>query len=182
MMHLAKEHAEKAVKDFDWESLPKSKTYRDRTHRRNLNKKQLHKEMARVRREVEDQATAEFQLFEQSDVVGIRREVPLTDNWKDDLGEYSRRIWEWWLLRWLKVETFDYFGQAIRKVVLWQLSSAKVERDFSQYAAIVSVCGSNLKQPMLQNRMYARCNKEDYERADKLEVEALLAQLDDNGN
>ena len=169
----------KGVNEFDWESLLKSKTYRDRSHRRKLNKG-LHKEMARVRNEVtqEDLATAEYELYEQSDAVGLRREPEQTNNWKDDLGEYSRRIWEWWLLRWLVVPKFKYFGEAIRKVVLWKMSSAMVERDFSQYAAITSVCTTNLKRPMLQNRgMYSRCNKEDYNRVD---MKALLAEVESN--
>ena len=60
------------------------------------------------------------------------------------------------------------------------MSSAMVERDFSQYAAITSVCTTNLKKPMLQNRMYSRCNKEDYKRVDMkalLAEEALLAEV-----
>ena len=71
--------------------------------------------MARVRNEVtqEDLATAEYELYEQSDAVGLRHEPEQTNNWKDDLGEYSRRIWEWWLLRWLVVPKFKYFGEAI---------------------------------------------------------------------
>lgn len=80
--------------------------------------------------------------------------------------------------RWLKVEKFDYFGQAIRKVVLWKMSSAIVERDFSQYVSVTNACGSNLKKPMLQNRMYARCNKKLYVNADSLE--GLLGQVEDN--
>ena len=43
-----------------------------------------------------------------------------------------------------------------------------------------SVCTTNLKKPMLQNRMYSRCNKEDYKRVDMkalLAEEALLAEV-----
>lgn len=153
----AKVHAEK---EFDWDKLPHARTYHDRSHRRDLKK-----EKARVRKEVEDDDSpdCEFEPYAQSDVAGDRREPPLTEDWKDDLGEYGRRIWEWWLIRWLKVKEFNYFGEAIRIVVLWKLSSAMVERDFSQFVAIRNACGSNLKKPMLQNRMYSRCNKTDYE-------------------
>ena len=70
------------------------------------------------------------------------------------------------MLRWVAVKKFHYFGEAIRKVGLWKLSSAIVERDFSQYLAITNACGTNLKKPMLQNRMYSRCNKEEYEIAE----------------
>ena len=57
------------------------------------------------------------------------------------------------------------------------MTSAMVERDFSQYAAITAVCTSNLKKPMLQNRMFSRCNKDDYERVD---MKALLAEVESN--
>ena len=157
----AKEHAEK---EFDWDSIPKSRTYRDRSERRAI-RRDMKKAMARVRDEIEDDddPDCEYEPYDQSEEAGNRREPTLTEDWKDDLGEYGRRIWEWWLLRWLVVKEFDYFGQAIRKVVLWKLSSAMVERDFSQFVAIKNACGSNVKKPMLQNRMYCRCNRKDYE-------------------
>ena len=72
------------------------------------------------------------------------------------------------MLRWLKVKQFTYFGEAICKVVLFKLPSAIVERDFSQYLAITNACGTKLTKPMLQNRMYSRCNKEEYSVADDL--------------
>ena len=46
------------------------------------------------------------------------------------------------------------------------MSSAIVERDFSQCLAITNACGSNLKFPTLQNRVYSRCNKELYNQLD----------------
>ena len=76
------------------------------------------------------------------------------------------------------MKKFTYFGEAIRKVVLFKLSSAIVERDFSQFLAITNACGTKLTKPMLQNRgMYSRCKKEEYSVADDL---ASLALEDNN--
>ena len=150
----AKEHAEKP---FNWDSIKDSDRYKDRKNRR-----EMKKELAKVRNEVEDgdEPECEYEPYEQSDEAGDRREPDQADDWKEDLGEYGRRIWEWWLLRWLHVKDFVYFGEAIRKVVLWKLSSAQVERDFSQFVAIRNACGSNLKKPMLQNRSIRGATKE----------------------
>lgn len=123
----------------------------------------LKKEMARVLDGYESVEDSEYVPYEQSDTAGIRREPPPAESWKDDLGEYSRRIWEWWLLRWLHVKEFEYFGEAIRKVVLVKTSSALVERDFSQFVAVTNSCGTNLKYPSMQNRIFLRCNKQVYE-------------------
>ena len=67
------------------------------------------------------------------------------------------------MLRWLHVKEFEYFREAIRKVVLFKTSSALVERDFSQFVAVTNFCGSNLKYPSLQNRIFLRCNKQVYD-------------------
>ena len=160
----AKEHASKA---FDWDSISESRTFNERKNRRGL--KKLAKELARVRMEVEEQQDGEPAPYEQSDIAGEYIRPKDCDNWKDDLGEYARRIWEWWLIRWLHVPDFTYFGTAIRKVVLWTLSSAIVERDFSQFLAIMNVCGNRLSFPAMQNRIFSRCNKRVYE-----ELEAII--------
>ena len=154
----AKEHASMP---FDWDSICPLRNFKDRSHRR-----ELKKEAARVRSDYEDAKDSEYAPYEQSEAAGDYRPPKKSDNWMDDLGEYSRRIWEWWLLRWLYNKDFIYFGIAIRKVVLWKMSSAIVERDFSQYLAITNACGSNLKFPTLQNRVYSRCNKELYDQLD----------------
>ena len=166
----AKEHAEK---EFDWNSVPKSDNYRDRSHRR-----ELKKEHARVRMEYVDRGdvTAEYEPYQQSDIVGDRREPALSDNWKDDLGEYDMRIWEWWRPRWVGLKSFTYFDEAIRKVVLFKLSSAIVERDFSQYVAVKNVCGNQLRKSMLQNRIMNRCNKSLYEYCES--IDSILADIE----
>ena len=116
-----------------------------------------------MRNEHSNGADNEFQPYEQSDSAGDRRETELTDNWKDDIGEYSHRIWEWWKPRWIELKEFEYFRRAIWTVVLFKLSSALVECDFSQYVAITNACGIHLQKPMLQNRMFSRCNQGVYE-------------------
>ena len=120
-------------------------------------------------------APAEYDLYEKSETVGNRREPTVTERWQDDLGEYARHIWEYWRPRWAELKLFPYFGEAIRLVVLYLLSSALVERDFSQYVAIDNCCGNALRKPMLHNRMLSRCNKNEYEHC--VFVQELIEQL-----
>ena len=70
---LAKEHA---MKEFDWDSIPDSKSYRDRSHRRKL-MKELHKEMARVRDDIEQErvrAEANIQSERDAAIEDLRKE------------------------------------------------------------------------------------------------------------
>ena len=60
----------------------------------------------------------------------------MTERWQDNLGEYARHIWEYCRPRWAELKLFPYFGEAIRLIVIYLLSSALVEREFSQYVAI----------------------------------------------
>ena len=66
-------------------------------------------------------------------------------DWKEDAGEYARRIWEWWRIR---VQEFPCHALAIRLVVLSQLSSCSVERVFSRLSLIRERCGENLYEDM----------------------------------
>ena len=99
---LAKEHA---TKEFDWDAVPNSTSYHNRSHSR-----ELKREIAKVCGEVgteDDQAKfgklgfeefnapAEYDLYEQSETVGNRHEPTVTERWKDDLGEYAHHIWEY---------------------------------------------------------------------------------------
>ena len=168
---LAKDHASRP---FDWDSIEDSGRYKDRCHRR-----EMKAEAARVRSETEDPKETEFTPSDQSERAGEYSKPKESDNWKDDLGEYARRIWEWWLPRWLHTNEFVYFGLAIRKVVLWTLSSAIVERDFSKYVAITNACGTNLSFPTLQDRVFAMCNKDVYR---ELEARILEGDVDEIEN
>ena len=51
-----------------------------------------------------------------------------------------------------------FFSQAVRIVVLTQLSSCAVERVFSQLNLICKSCGENMMEDILQVRMFERCN------------------------
>ena len=51
-----------------------------------------------------------------------------------------------------------FFAQALRVVVLTQLSSCAVERVFSQLNLIREQCGDNMIEDMIQIRMFERCN------------------------
>ena len=59
--------------------------------------------------------------------------------------------------------------------MIYLLSSALVERDFSQYVTIDKCCGNALRKPMLHNRMFSRCNKNAYEHC--VFVQELIEQL-----
>ena len=39
-------------------------------------------------------APAEYDLYENDETIGNRREPTVTERWQDDLGEYARQIWE----------------------------------------------------------------------------------------
>ena len=79
-------------------------------------------------------------------------------DWKEDIGERARRIWEWWRIRIIDNHEFLYFSVALRLVVLTQTSSCSVERVFSQLTSITDVCGSRLLEDMIELRMVCRCN------------------------
>jgi len=55
---------------------------------------------------------------------------------------------------------FIFFAEAIRLVVLMQLSSCAVEQAFSQLKLTRDACGDDLKDDMLELRMFMRCNGE----------------------
>ena len=76
-------------------------------------------------------------------------------DWKEDAGEYSRRIWEWWRIR---VQEFPCHALAIRLVVLSQLSSCSVERVFSRLSLIRERCGENIFEDMTEIRLFMQCN------------------------
>ena len=58
--------------------------------------------------------------------------------WEDDRIEKAHRVWEWWRV---KVFKFNYFFTAARIVALVPISSAAVERVFSQVKFIIETTG-----------------------------------------
>ena len=76
-------------------------------------------------------------------------------DWKNDAGEYARRIWEWWRTR---VDEFPCHAFAIRLVVLSQLSSCSVERVFSRLSLIRERCSDSSFEDMTEIRLFMQCN------------------------
>ena len=89
-----------------------------------------------------------------------RRRLDNGDNldWKNDPGERACQIWEWWKLRMLDNDEFQYFRKALRLVVLTQVSSCSVERVFSQLKIMRDACQDNMLEDMVEIRMFCRCN------------------------
>lgn len=77
--------------------------------------------------------------------------------WKKDPIEKSRRIWEWWRANHI-VLSINYFVLAVRLVVLVQISSASVERIFSQVKLICDAIGVSGLEETIVACMYERCN------------------------
>ena len=75
--------------------------------------------------------------------------------WKDDRIEQSRRVWEWWRVRGSKLH---YFFSAARLVAIVPLSSASVERVFSQVKFIIETVGHNPMEETLETRVMERVN------------------------
>jgi len=77
--------------------------------------------------------------------------------WKSDPIEKARRIWEWWRVNHNHPGMF-HFAQAARLVALVQVSSASVERVFSQVKLICETTGVSPLEQNLQIRLFERCN------------------------
>ena len=72
--------------------------------------------------------------------------------------ETTRRIWEWW--RSFKGSaSIRHFVIAARHIALLQVSSACVERVFSQVTLICDTCGVNPLESTLATRVMERVNK-----------------------
>ena len=76
--------------------------------------------------------------------------------WQDDRIEKSRRVWEWWRA---KFPNLTYFFLAARLVALVPISSASVERTFSQVKFIVETVGESVLEENLEARVMERVNK-----------------------
>ena len=77
--------------------------------------------------------------------------------WEDDPIEVPRRRWEWWRS---KRGKFTYFSKAARLVVLVQVSSAAVERIFSQVKYILEQIGDSALEENIETRMMERVNNQ----------------------
>ena len=77
--------------------------------------------------------------------------------WQDDQIETARRSWWWWRKNHLDPKIF-YFAMAARLVALVQVSSASVERVFSQVKLICETTGASPLEETLEVRLFERCN------------------------
>ena len=131
-----------AAIEFDWSNTEKSKQYEERKQRRRL----------RFLRCLNLTQIGE-------DAVGENRggrSVQYND-WKDDPGEVSRRIYGWWTTMLIaKPTSCQTFRTALRLVVLMQPSSASVERVFSQLNHIRRRCGYKMLEETLEVRLMLR--------------------------
>ena len=75
--------------------------------------------------------------------------------WMDDRVETARRVWEWWRA---KRHLFTYFSMAARLVATVLISSAAVERVFSQIKLIVEAVGNSALEETLETRVMERVN------------------------
>ena len=85
----------------------------------------------------------------------------LLDNadWKRDMGERSRRIYDWWrMLLNEKSGSLPKFEKAVKLLALVQVSSAFVERVFSQLAFIRRAIGDVASRDMMELRTLIRVN------------------------
>ncbi len=80
-------------------------------------------------------------------------------SWKSDGAEVARRVWEWWKA---KDGRFTYFKDAVRLVVLVQVSSASIERVFSQLKKILESSQHEILHDILKIRMFERISRKYY--------------------
>lgn len=78
--------------------------------------------------------------------------------WRDDRIEATRRAWEWWRCY---RKNFTYLSLVARLVVLIPITSASVERVFSQVKFIIETIGESGLQETLELRLMERVNKYD---------------------
>ena len=75
--------------------------------------------------------------------------------WQGDRIEQSRRVWEWWRVKGSKLH---YFFSAACLVAIVPLSSASVERVFSQVKFIIETVGQSVLEETLETRVMERVN------------------------
>ena len=68
---------------------------------------------------------------------------------KYDTGERACHIWEWWRMRIMHNERFNFFRKVLILVVLSQVSSYSVERLFLQLNLMRDTCGDSMLEDMV---------------------------------
>jgi len=129
---------------FDWDNMEESEQYKQRQNRKKLReKKRL--SLQQVDLGIDD-------VFGNND-----GRIHDFDDWREDPGELSRRIYGWWCAQFkFCPKKIYYFTLALRLVVLVQTSSCSVERIFSQLQYIRRVCGHAVLESTLELRCQMR--------------------------
>ena len=108
------------------------------------------------------------------DIEGIVQAVAKDDtsvllnnaDWKKDMGERSRRVYDWWrMLLNEKSGSLPKFEKAVKLIALVQVSSAFVEHVFSQLAFIRRAIGDSTSRDVMELRTLICVNNglmEDY--------------------
>jgi hypothetical protein len=81
-------------------------------------------------------------------------------DWQEDQLEVARRIWEWWRIH---REKFHYMKEAVRLVVLVQVSSAAVERVFSRLRLILETTQEGVLHDAITIRLFEAVNSKYYD-------------------
>lgn len=83
-----------------------------------------------------------------------------SSDWKQDVGERSRRIYEWWrtVMNERRCDGIRCFVEAVKLVAVCQVSSASVERVFGQLTFIRRAVGDGKLRQMMELRAFIRCN------------------------
>ena len=147
-LDLYLDYVKKSVTTFDWDTVKGAYEYNERLNKKIIafnNKKDSNLS------ENEDQ-DEDFEDF--SD----KYDPTVYSNWKEDPIERARRIWCWWKCHHEMVEFC--WSDAARFAVLLQVSSASVERVFSQLQLLVKSVGQHIIHDNLEARLFTRCNKD----------------------
>ena len=98
--------------------------------------------------------------------------------WQNDDAEYAYTIWEWWRGRRYDIPCCDL---ALRIAVLSQTSSCYVERVFLRLKLVEDAVGENMKNDMLELRMFLQCNSDISELLDGLTMVTVSQLVMGNG-
>ena len=84
--------------------------------------------------------------------------------WRDDTSETARRIWEWWRVH---HEKFKALSTIVRLVALIQITSANVERVFSQLKLVLETTQDEALSDVIEARLMERINHRAKEKKGK---------------
>jgi hypothetical protein len=120
--------------------------------------------LGRMKEEIKEyQRLARDQSFDWDSLPGAAQwAAAQKDNgkpWQLDTSEKCRRVWEWWIIH---RHNLTFFKVAVRLVVLIQVSSAAVERIFSQLKLILETTQQHTLHDAIELRLFERVNTKHY--------------------